>query len=265
MPYYMNGKEEWPYESWDSFDDVKFYAELAACEEIPTTAGLSPEKYRSYIEPEFAAGNDILYVHFSAKMSSTFQALDLCLEMLKEKYPDRKFYRLDTKAMTIFTLPFLKEIGQKYKEGLSAEELIAYGESIRGNYACYFFADNLRFFAKSGRVSGFTAFVGGLFGIKPIIGFDNDGVMKAFGRENGKLNAIKRIMRYVEELGDEPEKGTFYIAHCGVPELAAKLRDRLMERYGPDIDYVMLPPNPTIGCHCGPGCVGVCFHAKRRV
>ena len=40
-------------------------------------------------------------------------------------------------------------------------------------FAIYFYADDLKFFQRSGRVSNFKAIVGDFFGIKPIINIDS--------------------------------------------------------------------------------------------
>ena len=38
----------------------------------------------------------------------------------------------------------------------------------------------------------------------------------------------------------------------------------LKKQFGDDIKYVVIPVNPTAGCHCGPDVLGIGFHAKER-
>ena len=38
----------------------------------------------------------------------------------------------------------------------------------------------------------------------------------------------------------------------------------IKEKYGADLDTLIVDVNPTAGSHCGPNTVGVCFHGKRR-
>ena len=71
MPYSVDAKTTYPYIDFDEFDSHKFYDMLRAGT-MPTTSAMSEEAYIQYFEPEFAAGNDILYVHFSAGTSNTF-------------------------------------------------------------------------------------------------------------------------------------------------------------------------------------------------
>ena len=264
MPYIIDGRITYPYVDFDEFDGHAFYEWLRTVKELPTTCAISPEEYKKYFEPVFQEGNDILYVHFSAAMSGTFNAMRLAVDELLEKYPERRFYSLDTKAITTFTLFLLEDIALAAEKGATAEELIALGEKERDHCAAYFFADDLKFFAKSGRVSGLAGVMGGLLGIKPIITIGDDGKMASIGKVKGKPNALKYLMDKVEELGDHPEKRGFYIAHTDAPELVEKLKEMLREKYGADVSIKTHYCNPTIGIHCGPSCVGIAFQAKHR-
>ena len=80
MPYTINGKEIKPYVDFDEFDYHQFYDTLRGGT-VPTTSALSPLEYVEIIEPEFKAGNDILYVHFSSQMSGTFNAMNIALNV----------------------------------------------------------------------------------------------------------------------------------------------------------------------------------------
>ena len=75
MPYSIDAKTVYPYVDFDEFESRKFY-DLLRSGVLPTTSAISKERYIEYFEPEFAAGNDILYVHFSRAMTMTFNAMD---------------------------------------------------------------------------------------------------------------------------------------------------------------------------------------------
>ena len=110
MPYIIDGVETYPYVDFEEFDYHAFYDTLRGGK-LPTTCALSPLQYKEHFEPTFAEGKDILYVHFSAAMSGTFNAMNIAVRELLEKYPERKFYTVDTKAITIGSLNMVKEIG----------------------------------------------------------------------------------------------------------------------------------------------------------
>lgn len=263
MPYSVDGVTTYPYEDFDTFDVHGFY-EMLRAGTLPSTSAIGEERYKAYFEPVFAAGNDILYVHFSAAMSATFDGMKRAVDALLEKYPERKFYTVDTKGITIVSCNIAMAIGELYKAGKTAEEILAWAAEEVDRYAVYFFADDLRFFKKSGRVSGLAAMMGTLVGVRPIIHMNAEGKMVSIGKERGRVRAMERLVAYVEELGDGVKTHTVIVGHTDAPELAEEVAAMLRGKFGDDLDVVFMPVNPTAGSHCGPDAVGISFHAKHR-
>ena len=263
MPYLIDEKETNPYVDFDVFDSKAFYDSLRNGI-LPKTCAISPGKYIEYFEPHFKEGNDILYVHFSKAMSGTFNSMNVALEELHEKYPERKFYSIDTKAITALSYLIIKEIGKLYKEGKTAEELVAWANENVDKYAIYFYADDLKFFKLSGRVSGFSATMGNILGIHPIIHINSEGMMTNVSKSKGKIATLNKILSMVDELQEDIEKYPIVIAHTDAPELAEKLSEMVKEKYGNNLQIDFVIVNPTAGAHCGPNCVGIAFHAKHR-
>ena len=263
MPYVIDEKEIFPYEDFEEFKAHEFY-EMLRSGVMPKTCAVSPSKYVEYFEPIFARGDDILYVHFSAAMSGTFNAMHLALEELNEKYPERKFYTIDTKGITICSLNIVKEIGDMYKQGKSIEELLAWAEVEVDKFATYFYVDDLKFFQRSGRISGFSAEMGTLLGVHPIIFMDSDGQMKNIAKARGRNTTLKKIMSYIEDFGDNINDYRIIIGHTDVIDIALLMKKMIEEKFGQDLKIELVVVNPTAGSHCGPAGVGVCFHAKHR-
>ena len=263
MPYTIGEKTTYPYIDFNKFEAHKFYDTLRGGV-LPTTSALNPEEYKKYFEPYFKNGDDILYVHFSKAMSGTFNALNIALEELKETYPDRKFYMIDTKGITLLSLSIVLEVGKLYKEGKTIEEILAWAEKEVDKFAVYFFCDDLKFFRKSGRVSGLAGIMGNLIGIKPIIYMNDEGKMVSIGKEKGKNKAIRCLVNKVVELGDDVKNHKVIVGSADAPELVKELVKELKEALGDDLDIMIVDVNPTAGSHCGPDTLGVSFHAKHR-
>lgn len=263
MPYSIDGKTVYPYEDFDSFDAHAFY-DLLRSGVIPNTSAISREKYLEIFEPVFAAGDDVLYVHFSRAMTATFDAMDQAVSELKEKYPERRFYEIDTKGITIISLNIALEVGDMVLAGKPVDEILKWAETEVDRFAIYFFADDLKFFKHSGRVSGLTATMGTLLGVRPIIYMNTEGKMVSVGSERGRERAIVRLLRYVEELGDDIKSHRIIVGNTDAPEIAAVVISRLKEHYGDDLNVEAVVVNPTTGGHCGPNGVGICFHAIHR-
>lgn len=263
MPYTICGKEVYPYVDFASFDYKHFYNQLRRGI-VPVTSALPPLEYVKYFEPEFMAGRDILYVHFSAAMSATFNSLRLAMEELKEKYPERQLHMIDTKGITLGSYNICLSIGELYKEGKSIEEIKKWADDNVDHIAFYFYADDLKFFAKSGRVSGFSAFMGGLIGIKPIIFIDESGTMKTKAKARGRHGALEKLLSYVDELQDHIHDHRVIIAHTDAMHIAEEFAHMLRKKYGEKLNIEFEVVNPTAGSHCGPNAIGVSFYAIHR-
>ena len=263
MPYTIDGEEIRPYVDFEVFDSKKFYDRLRAGT-LPSTSALPPTAYIDYFEPEFKAGNDIVYVHFSAAMSATFNSLRLAMEELQEKYPERKLTLIDTKGITLGSYSIVLSIGELYKNGATVEELQAWAKENVDKTAFYFYADDLKFFHKSGRVSGFSAFFGGIIGIRPIIFIDESGTMKTKDKSRGRKQSLEKLLSYVVELEEDIKKHRVVIAHTDALPIAEEFGAMLKNKFGDDLNIEYEVVNPTAGSHCGPNAIGVTFHARHR-
>ncbi len=263
MPYSIDGETIYPYETWEEFDSSSFYGKLRAGT-LPTTSAVSEAKYIEYFEPEFSKGNDILYVHFSEAMSGTFSNMRKALEVLKQKYPERKFYEIDTKGISAISLYILEEIGEMFKSGKSLEDVLEWAKTEIQHYAVYFFADDLKFFRRSGRVSGLAATMGGLIGLRPVIYMSPEGKMESIGTEKGRVKVMERLVDYVAELSDDIKGNRIIIAHTDALAWAEQMEEMLRKRFGEDIKVNKIVVNPTAGAHCGPNVLAIAFHVKHR-
>ena len=262
MPYSIDAKTVYPYEDFEHFDGPAFYDMLRGGV-LPTTSAISKERYIAYFEEDFKAGNDILYVHFSRAMTNTFDVMDQAIAELKEKYPGVRFEEIDTKGITTMSYILVRTIGDLVVAGKTLDEIMEWSKTEIDHFAMYFFADDLKFFRRSGRVSGLAATMGTLIGLRPIIHMSAEGKMVSLGTAKGRFKALETLVEKVMELGDDVQNYRMMIGHSDAPEIAAELGKMLEERLGKlNIEYIYV--NPTAGSHCGPNGVGVAFHSKHR-
>ena len=262
MPYSIDAKTVYPYVDFDSFDAHAFYDVLRGGV-LPTTSAISKEQYIQYFEEDFKAGNEILYVHFSRAMTNTFDAMDQAVADLRAQYPAARFEEIDTKGITTISYAIVREVGDLVKAGKTLDEILEWAKAEVDHFAMYFFADDLKFFRRSGRVSGLAATMGTLIGVRPLIHMSQEGKMVSVGTAKGRQKAIQYLVDKVGELGDDIEKHRICIGHTDAPEIAHTIGQMIEDKYGKqNIEYVDV--NPTAGSHCGPNGVGVCFHAIHR-
>ena len=262
MPYSIDARTTYPYVDFKTFDAHAFYDVLRGGV-LPTTSAISKDQYMNYFIRDFAAGNEILYVHFSRAMTNTFDAMDQAVEQLKKQFPQARFEEIDTKGITTISYAIVREVGDLVKAGKTLDEILEWAREEVDKFAMYFFADDLKFFRRSGRVSGLAATMGTLIGVRPLIHMSQEGKMVSVGTAKGRQNAIQYLVDKVGELGDQIEKHRICIGHTDSPQIAHTLGEMIEAKYGRQ-DIVYVDVNPTAGSHCGPNGVGVCFHAKHR-
>ncbi len=263
MPYTINGQTYYPYTDLEPFDYASFYNKLRNGT-FPTTSAISDTQYIEYFEKEFKNGNDILYVHFSSAMSSSFNYMKNALKELNKKYPDRKFYEIDTRGISVISHAIAEQVGLLVKEGRDIDYILNWAKTEVDHWAMYFFVDDLKFLKHSGRVGGLSATMGTLLGIRPIIYMSPEGKMENIDKVTGQKNAIAYIINKIKEIGLNATDYKIYISHTDMSDVADKVKEKLYENFGKDIIIHTVFTNPTAGSLAGPSGLGVCFHSIHR-
>ena len=262
MPYTLDGVER-IYDMGKNTDLKLMYDRMRAGA-LPITSALNPQDYIDYFEPVFASGEDIFYVHFSDKLSGTFNYMKLALDELKEKYPERKITLFNTKSICYGGGMQDLYAGKMHHEGKSDEEILEFLENFRDHVVTTFVVDSLTHLKRGGRISATSAVVGGLLNIKPIIKVTNEGTLEKYTTAKGMKKAI---MMQVQECAEKLEKRDEYpicILNADNDEMAKFAKEQILEKIGQDVQVEILPIGPVIGAHCGPGTVGLVYYGRNR-
>ena len=261
MPYIEDGEERF-YDMGEAHDFKAFFDKMRAGG-VPKTAALNEYAYTEYFEPILARGEDIYYITFSHQMSGTFNAMQNVIAQLKEKYPEREIRFKDSKLISLGS-GFITYYGAlKYKEGATMDELDAYLDDLIAHTATYFVVDDLTYLYRGGRVSGVSRVVGNLLGIKPVLYFNEEGKILNIAKAKGKKKAFSMLLGYMKEKGLDMDKYKVYVLQADCEEEAQSFVAQMKAQFG-DLDVEIQPVGPVIGAHCGPGTIGLIFHAKEK-
>ena len=263
MPYIMDEKVIYTYRDFEEFDYKPYYDRLRGGY-VPKTAALNMAEYIEIFEEEYKKGNDILYIHFSNKLSGTFNAMNMAVDELKEKYPERKFTAIDTLTISCGSYSMIVDFLKEVKKGKSVEELVKWAEEERQHYNLLIMADDLQFFKASGRVSGVAAFAGTLLNLKPLIKIFDDGTMGNYAKVRGSKAGIDAFIKEVEQNQIDIKKHGIVVGHADAKDNCDKLINGLKAKFGDDLPIRIVLVNPTIGAHCGPGAIGIGYYGKKR-
>lgn len=262
MPYSLDGEER-GYDLGRNTDFVDYYYRLANGADAKTQA-LNMQNYIDYFEPVLQAGEDIIYVHFSRKLSGTFTQMDNAIAYLKEQYPDRKITTVDTKMISLGEALMVYEAAQLWKAGASDEEIAKFVEENRNHYALYFTVKDLTQLKRGGRLSAVSFVAGTLLNIKPIIRVDEEGALSKYETVKGVKAGIRTLADKVKLLGDDLYNHPIIIAHADALEYAEEIKAQLLQEFGEKLTIFMQFIGPTVAAHCGIGSVGVAFYSKSR-
>ena len=249
------------HENFNNESAVKaFYDELRGGV-MATTSAVNPEGWATLMEPVLQAGQDVLVLAFSSGLSTTYQSAVIAADELKEKYPDRKIFVVDTLCAALGQGLLVWYACRKRDEGMSIEHLHAWVEEHKLNICHWVTVDDLSHLKRGGRISATTAIVGTMLNIKPIIYVDNEGHLINTAKVRGRKTAMEFLAKKLGETGTDLD--TVFIAHGDCPEDAAALEKLVKEKYGVK-NVITGYVGPVIGAHTGPGVLVLFFMGSQR-
>ncbi len=256
MPYTINGQEH-VYDFGKNTDIEKFYADMRAGK-VATTAALNVQDYIDYFEPIFASGEDILYVHFSSNLSCTFESMNKAIEMLKEKYPERKFTSFDTLNISVGAGIQAIEACKLHNKGASDEEVVEFLKTFRDKIAIYFYVDSMQYLRRGGRISAVSSIMGTLLNLKPILTVTPAGKLEKLAVVKGKKKATDFLYDKFEKEYLNDDKYDLYVLDASNKQTADELAEKFRTS-GKKVSIRRFPVGPVVGAHSGPGTVGCIF------
>ncbi|MDD7543539.1 MAG: DegV family protein [Peptoniphilaceae bacterium] len=240
----------------------EFYERLRTGEAAQTSQ-INPTVYTELFRKILEEGKDVLYLCFSSGLSGTIQSAILCMEKLREEFPDRKLYCVDTLAASAGEGLFVEGVLRKQAEGLSIEEVVAWAEEHKLFMCHWFTVDSLDHLRRGGRVSAAEAFLGTALQIKPVLHVSDEGKLIPMEKARGQKKAIQSQVRHIAE-GWKPELGKrVWIGHGDCMERAQELAEKVHELYA-DAQIDIVPIGPVIGAHAGPGVLSLFYWGSNR-
>ena len=244
----------------ESEELLKSFYDSQRSGELTKTTQITPYQYINFFSKLLNEGYSILYLSLSSGLSSTYQSAMLAASELNDEHKDEKVYVVDSLGAT-GGIGVLLELACKYrKEGKSIEENCALLNNTKLKLHHFFMVQDLMYLRRGGRVSGATAVVGTVLGIKPILKIDENGKLVNFAKRRGNKLALEELAKLFNEnyeLNDSP----IYIVDGDAKELGDFLASEI-KKLIPEAVVKRNMLSPIIGAHTGPGLVAVCFIGK---
>ena len=243
--------------------DLPLFYDMLRAGELATTSAVNVAEYTQAVEPILQEKKDVLILAFSSGLSSTYQASVLAAGELREKYPDRKIYTVDTLCASLGQGLLVYLAAQEQRKGKSIEEVRDWAEETKLHLCHQFTVDDLHFLKRGGRISATTAVVGSMLQIKPVLHVDNEGHLINVGKARGRQASLKALVDKMEKTVTEEGRKTVFISHGDCRKDAVTVADMVRERFGTQdirINFV----GPVIGAHSGPGTLALFYLGTER-
>ena len=243
----------------------KFYGFLAEGK-LPTTTQLNEFQYETFFDNLLQQG-DVLHIAFGSGMTASVQNAMLAAETLREKYPERRLVVIDSLCSSSGYGLLVDGAADLRDAGKSLDEVADWVLAHRQNVHHQFYSTELKFYRRSGRMSGAAAAIGTVLGICPIMRLDDKGRIIAYDKVRGKKNAVARTVetmkRHAE--GGEAYSGKVFICHSNCPADAEATKAAVAAAF-PHIDgeIRICDIGTIVASHSGPGTVAVFFFGDAR-
>ena len=260
MTLSVNGEER--VYSAEEFNASEFYNGMRLGDNY-STSQINADSYINFFTPFLENGDDIIYVSLSSGLSGSYNSSLIAIEELKEKFPERKIYSVDSLGASLGEGLLVLSIAKQLEAGKSFEELVEYAENIKHNVMLWFTVDDLKYLLHGGRVSKTSAIVGTLLDIKPVLQCNSEGKLVAYQKVRGRKKAIFTLLERLKEFGKDIDGQEICISHCDAIDDALLLKEEIAKIY-PACTFVIGDIGAVIGSHSGPGTLALFFIGEKR-
>ncbi len=230
-----------------------FYKRLAAPGPFPRTSQPTPAEFEAVFRELGADGGAIVCTTISAELSGTYASATQARVAL----PDLDIRVVDTRNVSVGHYAAVREAVRIVEDGGDADRVVAGIAAVRQTERVLFTVETLEFLRRGGRIGGARALLGSMLDLKPVLEI-RDGVIEPLARVRTYPRAIDRVVSDFAQAATAWGGADLVVAHADRPEIAAALIERMRPHTSgtPAVTVV----GPVIGCHSGPGAIGIGFH-----
>ncbi|MBN2503757.1 MAG: DegV family protein [Bacilli bacterium] len=250
------GTEE--YEDFVEINADDFYARITKNPDLDiktaqTSTGKIHEMYQEMVE---AGYDELIVITISQHLSGTYQNAILAAKMM-ESTPIHVFDSRSLSYVEAFMAATAKKMAD---EGKNASEILERMEWIRDHNHIYVTVDTLKYLVKNGRLSNAAGFFGTLLKLKPLLEVSKEGKVVTVEKIRTTAKAREAMLKkfYAEIAGKKVEALLIYTNNM------ADLFDMQeeLEQHDEISEVKLIPLTPVVGCHAGPGTMGLGYIEK---
>jgi fatty acid kinase fatty acid binding subunit len=232
-------------------DQDGFYRKIEQTHVLPKTSQPSPGEFVDVYRRVASAGDQLISIHVSAKLSGTCQSAQLAAAQLKDEF---EVTVIDSGCGSAALGFMAVEASQMATRGAPVGEIVQRLETIRPRVNIYLSPHHLKYLKMSGRVTNVQALIGSVLSLKPIISLE-EGTLHPAARIRTRAKAIDHLLQLTKEkIGDRPSH--LAIVHAQAKSEADALMLRAKQTFNIRESFVD-DLATSLAVHFGPGCLGI--------
>ncbi|EUC76830.1 MULTISPECIES: DegV family protein [Streptococcus] len=232
----------------------EFYQKMAASSELPKTSQPSIASLVNNLSLVEGQGyTHVIGLFLSSGISGFYQNI----QYLKDEFPSLEIAFPDSKITSAPLGMMAEHILNWAEQGLAFEQILSNLDVQIKGIGAFIMVDDLNHLVKGGRLSNGAAILGNLLSIKPILYFNDEGVIEVYEKIRTEKKATKRLIEIVKE---QTAQGNYQvmIIHGNALEKAEHLHQLLLEA-GVSGEVPIATFGSVIGTHLGAGSIALAY------
>ncbi|HWF58297.1 MAG TPA: DegV family protein [Candidatus Dormibacteraeota bacterium] len=238
-------------------DAATLYSRMRTTTVVPRTSQPTPAEFETVFAGLGEDGGAIVCTTISAGMSGTHSAA----LQAREALPGRDIRVLDTGTVGPGHRLVVNAVLGATEAGADAAEIEKVVTAMTSTMRLVFTVESLEYLRRGGRIGGARALLGSVLNIKPILEV-RDGTVEPLDRVRTFPRALDRLVEEVRGSADRwGGRARAMVAHADQREAGLEVARRVGEAAGEPAELIDV--GPVIGCHGGPGAIGVALYDSR--
>lgn len=234
----------------------RFFELLVESDEMPSTGAVSPGAFAEAFDRAHEAGEDVVAVTLSSRLSGTWQSAMVAAE-------GRPWVHVvDSLNVCIGEQVLVEYALMQVERGLSAAEVARLTQEARDDVHVLALLDTLEYLRRGGRIGSAAAGMGALLAIKPVVAV-RDGRVELVGKARGSKNGRNLLVQLVREHPVDFHRPFALACSEGGERTLRKYVDDSHELWEGMVEGLPIcSVGATIGTHVGPGAIAVAFFSQ---
>lgn len=256
VPLYV-GFDDNTYRDGVDITTAQLYEKVKESGKLPKTSAPSPLDFVNAFQKDVDAGNDILYIGLSTKLSATIQNAKIA----SSEFPHARIEIVDSMNLSTGIGLLVMKAVDFIAEGMNLVETANKIRELVQKVETAFVPDTLDYLYMGGRCSALTNIVGNVLRIRPIIKV-KDGGMTVGQKARGKREKIlDTMLSNALKNKDNMDTSRVFITHSHGLKDAQFLKEQLEKSLNLN-EIIITDAGCVISSHCGPNTVGILYILK---